>query len=388
MCMAGSVGADSDGAQKQRKKKERGVDEKDAPVKIKGLSLAPKKEEEDDETGMDRPRVRIVEEQRKMQQNAEAARKMKEQMAVPGVGSSADGHIPTQDDIERLKARRELARKHGTADGGRMGKEFIPLQEGAKSESRMARDEFAEEEDDIVADDTGNEAKRMTFGQGGDEKKSKRAEISAHLAAGGLQAGMDLGSSGDEKEVKEEEGKGEWEDQQEKKGTPVEKNSVASLGETKVKAGVHQMKSMEEVQKTLKSHLERMKEQRVECAEKLEECTARVTRSQSKIHEIEGDMKGAQTRYTFFQDTRTHLEDLLAMLDTKAPLMEDLEDELQEARSTRAMALRKRRQANFNDEYASARQQVRHSHTIRRIGHTNETECDGTAKARMTILMY
>jgi hypothetical protein len=86
---------------KSRKKKDRHDMDIDAPVKIKGLSIAPKKEEEDD--SMDRPRVRILEEQAKKHSNQAAATRIKQEiLSATGETVSNDDMIPSQDAIGEL----------------------------------------------------------------------------------------------------------------------------------------------------------------------------------------------------------------------------------------------------------------------------------------------
>ena len=82
----------------------------------------------DEEDGADRPRLRIVEENRR------AAAQLRDDLAAAAAaGSATGGAIPSDEQIQRLKARREQARKFGMGagpgPGGRLAREFIPLEQ-------------------------------------------------------------------------------------------------------------------------------------------------------------------------------------------------------------------------------------------------------------------
>ena len=52
----------------------------------------------------------------------------------------------------------------------------------------------------------------------------------------------------------------------------------------------------------------------------------------SHITHIHLQKQGAQKRYTFFQELRLYLQDVLECMDVKAPALEDMEDQLVDAR--------------------------------------------------------
>ena len=51
----------------------------------------------------------------------------------------------------------------------------------------------------------------------------------------------------------------------------------------------------------------------------------------SHITHIHLQKQGAQKRYTFFQELRLYLQDVLECMDVKAPALEDMEDQLVDA---------------------------------------------------------
>ena len=249
-------------------------------------------------------------------------------------------------DVCRLKARRELARQHAAGEG-QIERGFIKIEEGAcqdhRAKSRLAVDEFNEEEDDIVGEVS--ERARMTFGKGESEAKQRRTEITAMLAASaGSEMEQDGGSSDEDMEVEASAG-----------AKAQQEGGRGTMGETRVKVGAGELASFEETQRTLRDHLKRLRLRSQEGEKRLEEASARVNECKARQSDVEGRIKAAQNRYTFFQETRSFLEDLLAMLDAKAPVIEDIEDDLYEARQTRSAALLKRRRACFKDEVAEAR---------------------------------
>ena len=129
-----SGGASSGDALPRKRKK----DEPDVTggVKMKGLPLAPrhpvKKEEPEDEAVPSLVRGTAF-----VHANKEAADELK--AVLNAASSDGDGLIvPSKDQIERLKARREQARKMGVGTQGNMAKEFIPL-EGSVEEQNNSK---------------------------------------------------------------------------------------------------------------------------------------------------------------------------------------------------------------------------------------------------------
>ena len=64
------------------------------------------------------------------------------------------------------------------------------------------------------------------------------------------------------------------------------------------------------------------------------------TTALSHITHIHLQKQGAQKRYTFFQELRLYLQDVLECMDVKAPALEDMEDQLVDAR--RCVCVRER----------------------------------------------
>ena len=135
--------------------KKRRKEEPDATggVKMKGLPLAQrvtpvkKEESEDEEAGPSLVRGRAG-------TNRSAADDLKS--VLQGASSDADATtaVPSDDQIARLKARREQARKMGVGTGGNLSKEFIPLENSVEeqnnSKSRVVRESMEDEEDMMV----------------------------------------------------------------------------------------------------------------------------------------------------------------------------------------------------------------------------------------------
>jgi len=122
---AGAPG--SDAPAKRRKQ-----DEQDVTVKMKGLPLAPravKAEEPEEEAAV----PSLV---RGHRSNKSAAEDIKS-MLQSATGDDGGLMVPSDDQIARLKARREQARKMGAGTGGSMEKGFIPL-EGSMEEQVCA----------------------------------------------------------------------------------------------------------------------------------------------------------------------------------------------------------------------------------------------------------
>jgi len=123
---AGAPG--SDAPAKRRKQ-----DEPDVTVKMKGLPLAPravKAEEPEEESAV----PSLV---RGHRSNKSAAEDLKS-VLQSATGDDGGLMVPSDDQIARLKARREQARKMGAGTGGSMEKGFIPL-EGSMEEQVCVR---------------------------------------------------------------------------------------------------------------------------------------------------------------------------------------------------------------------------------------------------------
>jgi len=111
---------------------------------------------------------------------------------------------------------------------------------------------------------------------------------------------------------------------------------------------------MAEVQRLLQSHLDRMRQEHQAANERLKTSEARLITARSSVLGQEAAMSDSQARYTFFQETRSYLQDLLECLDVKAPVLEDIEEDMSQARRRRSEALRKRRTNDLTDGVQAA----------------------------------
>ncbi len=116
--------------------------------------------------------------------------------------------------------------------------------------------------------------------------------------------------------------------------------------------------SIKEVQATLKGHLERMRGLHKEEVSKLSEATRRLEISRAAVAKMEGEMATTTGKYTYFQDTKLFLQDLMECMDVKAPRVEELEEELFEATRRRRKAQRARRSRAITDVVQDAREEV------------------------------
>ena len=348
--------------------KRRKQDEPDVTVKMKGLPLAPravKAEEPEEEEAV----PSLVRGHRSAGANKSAAEDLKSLLQ----GTAEDGGVivPSDDQIARLKARREQARKMGAGTGGSMEKGFIPLEgsmeEQGNSKSRLVRENIEDEEDMMVTDDIGADSARVTFGKGESDRQRK---IAAMAAAEGAVVDGDDSDSGDDEESRR------WQQQQVRKGraatmvrdefgerkAPSGSGGGAGVGGLGAARGIRssgvKIRSMADVQGTLDAHLERMREQHAHDVGKLQDVTRRIESATNALGHMEAQVEGAQKRYTFFQELRVYLQDVLECLDVKAPALEDMEDQLMEARRRRAQALRKRRSNDIADRVSVVAEKV------------------------------
>jgi len=355
---AGMPGA-GEAVPKKRKK-----EEPDVTVRMKGLPLAHTVKSEEPEEEEEVPS--LVRGHRPGGANKVAADDLKSVMQA--ATSSGDGMVvPSDDQIARLKARREQARKLGAGTGGNMAKEFIPLEnsmeEQSNSKSRLVRESVDDEEDMMVTDDIGADTARMTFGRGESDHQRK---IAAMAAAEGAVMG--------DEESEDEEQQRRWEQQQvrqgrsaammrdefgERQGVVAGSTGVGGLGRAKsLRSAAAHSRSMADVQSTLEAHMARMREQHQGDVEKLQNVTRRIESAHHALGKMEEEVAGAQKRYTFFQELRVYVQDVLECMDVKAPALEDLEEHLMEARRRRAEALRKRRMNDINDLVTYVRESV------------------------------
>ena len=119
---------------------------------------------------------------------------------------------------------------------------------------------------------------------------------------------------------------------------------------------------MAEVQATLQAHLHKMQQRHAADGEALQEAARKLAAASSSAARAEEQIGDAQRRYTFFQELRVYLQDVLECMDVKAPALEDMEEQLVEAGQRRAEALRKRRALDLADRISDVEQQVAAAH--------------------------
>eukprot|EP00053_Salpingoeca_punica_P015875 m.147179 g.147179 ORF g.147179 m.147179 type:complete len:889 (-) comp16823_c0_seq1:406-3072(-) len=128
------------------------------------------------------------------------------------------------------------------------------------------------------------------------------------------------------------------------------------LGGGSSKAGTTAPASLEALHRKLQSTLESMREVHRSHAQHLARVTDDLAAAQAAVPLLERDLQAAGSRYTFFQEMKAYVRDLLACLNEKVPLIEGAETRTHTLLRTRAAEVVARRKQLAADKVLLVRE--------------------------------
>eukprot|EP00052_Salpingoeca_macrocollata_P026829 m.251467 g.251467 ORF g.251467 m.251467 type:complete len:883 (-) comp22650_c16_seq7:60-2708(-) len=263
-----------------------------------------------------------------------------------GEEAGEGGAIPSADAIAKAKARRQNAREQQQED-------FIPLTAGAKLRAVHA----GRRQDDDGSDTEELSSEKMSFGEAArrDNRQAARLQAKAALRRGGDKPSKD-------KTVQE------WEQQQMAAGArgarpevvqaSLQQAVATAMGKRGIKVATRvgalprgpvgtvptdtsekEPMTLEALQRKLQDTLADMLEVHSNHTRHLERVQADGDAAQAALPGLEQQLAQATQRYTFYQESKGFVRDLLACLDDKVPLIDSLCARMHRVRADHSAAL-------------------------------------------------
>jgi GC-rich sequence DNA-binding factor len=293
--------------------------------------------------------------------------------AYPFVNEPA---IPTAAQIQAAKERRTKMRE-GQGDG------FIPLSSDA-IESRLVREEVDDEVAEAFDD---NEGKRISFGDPGREKDTRRAK-------------MDI-PQGETQQEDEDEELRRWEMEQIRKGGGTKEMEKASAqirnmsirgdknmidrpavpmitsqgygsanGDFGVSVGRRGPPvTLESIQKDLRNSLTSVQEVYSAHTKQLDRMQEEIKSSSDALAQMQKEMKQSTEQFAYFQHIKVYVADLLDCLGEKASEIESCEDRVMQIEKEWAASRARRVQQDIDDEMKDMQELCDQQHGFVRPSH-------------------
>ncbi|CAG0879227.1 unnamed protein product [Cyprideis torosa] len=262
------------------------------------------------------------------------------------------GVIPDARMIHEAKKRRQRAREMGdaavgivpagasvgSAAGGSLGStaDFVPLDKGERRRLIREHDEDKEDEDDGSLRDASGRL-MMSLSSVKELERKERQRLW--------------------EESENQEGEG-WEDTQLRKtGALLASTGVAVLSESHEPVGMElheedeEMRTVAEVEARLKAKMDGLGDLIEKTERELDNLTLEEQALKEELEELESRRcQDAQKRFTFYQETRSYVTDLIDCLNEKSVVVEALELKMAGLHRQRSMLLVERRRKDVNDE--------------------------------------